>query len=827
MKRIFSVIIFVIILIPVIPLRGQQIIKNYNVNGVCYAGNKVKKIYIPPPDVFYQKNGTKSGASVTINYTGFPSTAIVAMERARSILETMLPADTKFTILASWEKITTSGVLGNSSITGYVGGWGIDALNPRALYPVGLAEKIAGKSLNSDAEGDMILRINNSINWYLGIDGQTPLNQYDLITVVLHEICHGLGFFDSMNTNSSTGWYGISSIPMIYDSFIENFEGKRLTDTLSFLNYSAALRSQFTGGQLYLSGPLLKNYSIVNHYPASRARLWAPSIWDAGSSISHLDENVTPEINSLMTPYIDFGEAIHDPGKFTFSILGDLGWINTRIIPSPLFDTERHLTEIGISARIKSDTLYNRNKVGIVYSYNNFLSSDTVFMLSPNSDDNFNAVVNIPSYDTELQYYFFAEDCFFRMYRSPSLIDSIRYKVYIGTDTIKPVIIHTSPKYLLESIDTLRIEAAVTDNLGIDSVYLEYIINEGIPQYIGLQVGKNNSYSTLINTRLLNINGGDSIRYRIFAADSAGVQNISVLPKSGYFTVNIESVLPVIERYSTDFSGTASSDFFNIGFSVKKPAGFTKYGLNTKHPYESPGQNNMSIEYTAMLRHPLKFNESGIIISFRELVLVEPGEPGSLFGSPDFYDYVIVEGSKDLGLTWFNLTDGYDSRYVKSWETAYNSLIVDDNSKFVGKESMLLKHTVFYRPSDKISAGDTLMVRFRLYSDPFANGWGWVIEDLSINSLVDALDDTGYEAVNIYPNPGTGIIRLVFDKSSGLISKPVNYSIFNPAGVCIKNDQTTADAETFIDISGYSAGMYYIVVYLDDGIRTMKYILLK
>ena len=33
-----------------------------------------------------------------------------------------------------------------------------------------------------------------------------------------------------------------------------------------------------------------------------------------------------------MTPYIDKGEAIHDPGKFTISILGDLGWINTRII---------------------------------------------------------------------------------------------------------------------------------------------------------------------------------------------------------------------------------------------------------------------------------------------------------------------------------------------------------------------------------------------------------------------------------------------------------------------------------------------------------------
>ena len=63
-----------------------------------------------------------------------------------------------------------------------------------------------------------------------------------------------------------------------------------------------------------------------------------------------------------------------------------------------------------------------------------------------------------------------------------------------------------------------------------------------------------------------------------------------------------------------------------------------------------------------------------------------------------------------------------------------------NNSTSVGKESMLHKHTIFYKPSDNISAGDTLLLRFRLFSDPFANGWGWVIEDLKINPLVDAVE---------------------------------------------------------------------------------------
>ena len=70
-----------------------------------------------------------------------------------------------------------------------------------------------------------------------------------------------------------------------------------------------------------------------------------------------------------MTPYIDLGEAIHNPGKLTMSILGDLGWVNTRIIHQKPKDTEEPLSEIELSVTIKSDTTYNRNKVGLVYSF--------------------------------------------------------------------------------------------------------------------------------------------------------------------------------------------------------------------------------------------------------------------------------------------------------------------------------------------------------------------------------------------------------------------------------------------------------------------------
>jgi hypothetical protein len=824
MKRLLSLFSGFLIFISVLPLCAQDLIKNSSVTGVSYAGTKINKIYIPPPDEFFRKSSSKSGGSITIYYTGFSIQAKTAMEYAASILKKLLPADAKFTIAASWEKITTSGVLAQSSITGYAGGWGIDALNPMSIYPVALAEKIAGKSLNDDLQGDINLAVNSSINWYLGTDGQTPVQKYDLVTVVLHEICHGLGFFDSFYSDGTLGAYG--PIPAIYDTFVENNLGNRLTDTLKYKNFSTAIKSQLTGDQLYFNGPLLNKYCILNNISLTRAKLWAPATWDAGSSISHLDENRTLQTNSLMTPYIDLGEAIHDPGKYTFSILGDLGWINTRIIHKPISDTEDHLTQVLLSATIKSDTIYNHQKVGVVFSFDKFQKSDSLFLRSPNSNDSYSTSINIPSYNSELQYYFFVEDCFFRLYSSPSLFQKNRYKVYVGTDTIKPVITHTPVKYYLQTIDSIKFDAGATDNLGIDSLYVEYKVNNGSSKFIRLKKGKTDDYSTVFNARSLSLKGKDSMEYKIFAVDSALLPNISVLPKTGYFVTHIEEISSTLSSYSTDFSD-AVPDFFNIGFDISKPAGFSKFGLNTKHPYESPEIDGGSIEYTAILRHPIILNESGLLINFNEIVLVEPGEEGSLFGSPDFYDYVIMEASKDYGKRWFNMANGYDSRLFSSWLTAYNSSVLEGNSTFTGTESLLQKHAFYFRPSDNISAGDTFLFRFRLYSDPYANGWGWVIEDLKISPLIDAVEEINYHPVNVYPNPGTGLIKISTDISGHAFDKPLHYAVFNAAGIRLADARHSVSSEMLVDISHYPAGLYIIVLYLDDGIKTIKYSLIK
>jgi hypothetical protein len=825
MNKFFSLIISLVLVTSVLSADAQELFKNSHLTGVCYASNKVNKFYIPPPGEFFRKSLTKSGGTITIYYTGFSSQAIIAMEYAKSILETLLPADAKLTIVATWEKIPSSGVLAQSGITGYAGGWSIDAQNPLALYPVALAEKIAGKSLNTDVEGDITLSVNSTINWYLGTDGNPPTTKYDLITVAIHEICHGLGFFDSFGSDGTKAGWGLGSFPLIYDSFIENFTGVRLIDTLKILNNSADLYGQLTNSQVYFNGPLIKKYSSNTGYSVQRAKLYAPPTFDPGSSISHLDESATLRENSLMTPFINLGEAIHDPGKYTFSILGDLGWINTKIIHKSMGDTEDHIIQVPLSAIIKSDTSYNHNRVGVVYSFSNFLTKDTIF-LTAGQTNTFNTIINIPSYNTQLKYYFFVEDYFHRVYNSPSYFTRFPYSVYIGTDTVKPVITHTPVSYYLQTVDSLKFIASVTDNIGVDSVYVEYRINNGASKFIRLKRGTGNSFKTVFNAKSLLLKGHDSIEYKIFAIDSASAPNIGMLPKKGFYVTHIEEISSTLPGYTTDFSN-ASADFFNIGFSVSKPSGFSNYGLNSKHPYESPEDNSKDIQYTAILRHPLKFKESGMMFSYDEIVLVEPGETGVAFGSLGFYDYVIVEGSKNFGKTWFYLIDGYDCNLYTSWVTAYNSKIVGNNSSYVPTEAMLKKHSFIYRPSDKISAGDTILVRFRLFSDPFANGWGWSVENLKIAPLVDAVSEVTIHHVLAYPNPGNGMIRLNNDIQNLNDSKPMHYKIFNAAGICIIDNVQNGSSEMLANISSYPPGMYIIILYTDEGIKTIKYSLIK
>ncbi len=254
----------------------------------------------------------------------FPEAAKTAFNAAAAIWGNLLQSSVPITIRACWAN------LGSSSILGYSGGGNLHrnftgAPLTNTWYSESLANALHGSDLNSTAY-DMHITYNNNFSWYYGIDGQTPSGQYDLMSVVLHEIAHGLNFAGSMRyTGGSGSWGYATGYPNIYDRFVRDGTvnpGNLLIDTNVYANPSTALGNALTSSNIWFHGA---NAMAANG--GERVRLYAPYTWSGGSSYSHLDYSTfAGGPNRLMVYAMSSGVSTHDPGPVTLGLLKDMGW---------------------------------------------------------------------------------------------------------------------------------------------------------------------------------------------------------------------------------------------------------------------------------------------------------------------------------------------------------------------------------------------------------------------------------------------------------------------------------------------------------------------
>ena len=276
---------------------------------------------VPPPAEFAlrarQGLSRPAAATITVNYTGFTPQAQAAFQYAVDIWESQLTSNAPIVVNATFQDLgpTTLGSAGPAWIFRDFSG-----AVPGTWYAKALASKIAGTDISPSNPPEISARFSSTFTWYLGTDGNPPAGQYDLVSVVLHELGHGLGFYGSATVSSGIGGITRSGLPDIYDRFVETGAGQTI---LSFTNGSAELGSQLTSGNLYWNGT---NGRSANG--GVRPRLYAPGTWSQGSSYSHLNEATYPagNPNSLMTHAIGAAEAIHDPGPIVRGIFADEGW---------------------------------------------------------------------------------------------------------------------------------------------------------------------------------------------------------------------------------------------------------------------------------------------------------------------------------------------------------------------------------------------------------------------------------------------------------------------------------------------------------------------
>jgi len=255
-----------------------------------------------------------SKSNFVVNYKNFPDWAKKDFQSAVDVWSANFSSTVPITIDATWARISTYGVLGSARPGSYFAGFD-KAPDASLWYPSALANALAGKDLDPK-QSEIIIQVNSSADWNTTNDGLSHANQYDLESVFIHEMGHGLGF---LSTDSYDTFFGYGSIdqPTPFDAYVQVEDGRRLSDLPSpSLELGKAL-----------TAPLVWSGALgIAANGGVKPRLYSPKRYEDGSSVSHLDEATfsQSQVDNVMTPNLDAGEIFHAPGPLLLAMMEDM-----------------------------------------------------------------------------------------------------------------------------------------------------------------------------------------------------------------------------------------------------------------------------------------------------------------------------------------------------------------------------------------------------------------------------------------------------------------------------------------------------------------------
>lgn len=293
------------------------------------------------PEISLRKNipNAAENATFQLDYKSdcngevWPQKAQTAFEYAASIWESHLESTVPIRIEANWVALGED-ILGRAGPTTLFSLTG-DGVFPNTFYTIAQASALTELDLVEefdDINYDIVVDMNCEFpDWYLETDANPPSGTLDAVTVLLHEIGHGIGFTGSMSgdRNSEVANWGVrtqngGSFPIVFDQFTLEGSFRQLIDENLFPKFSNDLYDALVGreGGVYFSGT---EAEFANN--DMRIPLYSPSPWAQGSSYSHFDQFTFGNTeNALMRPQLDQASAIHSPGPVFCGLLQDIGW---------------------------------------------------------------------------------------------------------------------------------------------------------------------------------------------------------------------------------------------------------------------------------------------------------------------------------------------------------------------------------------------------------------------------------------------------------------------------------------------------------------------
>ncbi len=784
---------------------GQDIYKGtvaFSESPVNIALDEVKQVYVAPPQRSNLKSAKISSSTFKVTFVNFPEEAKQAFYYAVSIWEELISSPIPIHIEARWEPLEGNILAKGSPAIFYNNFSGAPIRN--VYYPVALAEKLSGRDMNAGAP-DIICRFSNKYNWYFGTDGNTPSSHYDFISSSLHEITHGLGFSGFLNEAGGKGYFNNSNeLPSIYDYFLFNNQNQQISDKSLFKSNSDELYKQITSDNVKFcqTASVEQEQNIIDW-------IYAPPVWNDGTSIYHLKGYAYGEENGLMSPFAVKGQAIHNPGDVTMAILAELGWKSVDFEFNPMKDLEKSVAEWPLNVDIKADDEFKHVKV--VYSFDGFATAEYTWLQQQEMGSGYTGNLILDNQPGKVQYYIEATTSDNRTYRHPAEAPSKLFAMNIGPDNLVPELFHNPVKLISGNEREIKLLAEANDNIGIKNIKLDYKINGTLQEPVFLS---NVTEEIFTGTVTLPFQPGenDLIEYRITAEDASLANNKRSFPAIGFQEIEVYVPYEPVTGYSTNFEN-GLNDFTAGDFSVSPVNGLTGNSMHTASPYPVSALENEKLNLIAQLKYPVIIQPNGRL-RFDEIVLVEPGEQINDNNESFLWDYVIVEASKDGGSTWLPLTKKYNSGSNDNWYSAFTKSYSDNSSKALPHESMFVNQIVNLTNNTGLAAGDTAIFRFRLASDNSVNGFGWAIDNLEIQES-QANDEELFAEGSylLYPNPAKNQLFIEWNRNDD--NKHIDVIITDLMGKIIRretNIETLFNPTTEIDLSDINPGIYLVSI---------------
>lgn len=255
---------------------------------------------------------------------------LAVFEHAASIWAARVKSSVEIAVGASFDPLECDD---SSALLGFAGPETVHrdfvgAPRSRTWYTQAEANSLAGVDLDPGSN-DIFMAFNSDVGvscpfpdgWYYGLDGAPPPGRTDLVTVVLHEMGHGLGFLTLVDAALGTKFRRLDDVFMFG---LEEHGGGAIFPAMTNAERVAASVDtgslHWVGSEVVAAGSAL----LAGREPLSgHVEMYAPKPVEDGSSVSHFSDSLAP--NQLMEPF--YTGPIHDPG-LAGSLLLDLGWVS-------------------------------------------------------------------------------------------------------------------------------------------------------------------------------------------------------------------------------------------------------------------------------------------------------------------------------------------------------------------------------------------------------------------------------------------------------------------------------------------------------------------